>query len=171
MDLVTYDDYDWPPPTGEMIHLKRKQFFWANRWNLPSMVFGFTVGAFFILLIVGLFPAEANAEPHAIVSFDDYELYADTVSFDILTDLIAKTASVIGVCDTVRTPFKGTQFHYDDSYSSTKPCSTTHYEGHNLTITCRELVCVTLVQQRELNHWGQIIRPYRAIIFYRRVTQ
>lgn len=150
MDLITYDDYDWPPPTGETIHLKRKQFFWANRFNLPSILFGGAV-AVFILLVIGFIPAQASAaEPHA-----------DSVYFNSATDLIAKTNSVVGVCDTSNV--------IQGSWGN----MTIWLIDDELTITCRELVAVAVIKHPEKMKDVKCIpcpiTPGQAVIWWRTI--
>lgn len=166
MDLVTYDDYDWPPPTGEIINLKRKRFFWANRFNLPSILFGGAVTVF-ILLVIGFIPAQASAA----------ESHADSVYFNSATDLIAKTDSVIGVCDTVMSDdlkhFISLYYQIHDHYGW-RPYNSSLWvnDSSEFSITCRELVCVTVVEESDITIVEQIGGGYLGNIeHYKKVAR
>lgn len=128
-------------------------------WGIALVVAAFIVWTF---LLFAMAFVEANAADHAVVSFNGYELYADTVSFNSPTDLIAKTRAVVGVCDTSRwqdPPAHGEDYPYQ-------------------RITCRELVGVTVTRERGIREikcydkWGQYshteatMKPGQAIIFY-----
>lgn len=132
----------------------------------------------FILSFIFFYSIGNAAEPHAIVSFNDAE------------HLVALTDSVVAICDTVRGYYWNPDCPEDTIWFERKPGAiawlpgcwngvkswtdsirTSDWQYIPNTITCRELVCVTKTQDRELNHWGQIMIPGRAIIFYEEVKQ
>ncbi len=131
----------------------------------------FCMGAIIVLLIIVAFnTSDANAADYAIVSYDGYELYADTVSFDNPTDLIAKTKAVVGVCDTTwdisDTGIAGYSQYY--FYADLQDSSSGDRHFIKTIITCRQLVGVTVTEEAG---WREKLVSYElcpgeAIIFY-----
>lgn len=121
---------------------------------------------FFMLLAIYVFVVldyASAANPHA-----------DSVYFNSATDLIAKTDSVIGICDTVMSDdlkcFISLYYQIHDYYGW-EPYNSSLWvsDSNEFIITCRELITITVVEHEE-DVWP-LAKPGQAVIWWRKVER
>ena len=161
-DEIIIDVYDDQPDyaSTQTIFLRKRSFFLANRFYLPSMLLGFVIGLTAIVLLVC---TSAHAQP---------PLHFKTVTFENANDLGLRVQRIEAVVDTVRgdsvlvaidTLFIG----YDGSTEKrhfgyeTKP-------GRIVYITRREVEFVAVLPYPPDGNWTYK-PPYRALIGWREI--
>ena len=105
------------------------------KFILKWVAIGIVIWCMFVALIYLLCPCAANAaEPLAVVEFESVER------------LVALKDSVVDVCDTAIVTSDSCLEGYSTLYYN--PWDTMGVKFYKITITCRELVCVTVTKQQ-----------------------